>query len=126
MELLAQDLHQLREKAGEPLQSADQGNEPATGPTPLLRQGSAQPIASVLPRPAGNWTDGQLSPHEQIAADLREAIEVGKLRPGDVVPSVAALAGWYGVSVAMGQRAVKRLADEGRVTVRRGARTVVS
>lgn len=66
------------------------------------------------------------SPYRQIAAQLRARIDAGELAPGDTMPTVKELAAANGVSVGTAHRALALLADEGRVTVRRGVRAVVS
>lgn len=56
-------------------------------------------------------------PGERVAADLRRRIAAGEWEPGDVLPTVAALAGHYGVSKATITRMMRTLADEGLVRV---------
>ncbi|WP_267592805.1 GntR family transcriptional regulator [Carbonactinospora thermoautotrophica] len=64
--------------------------------------------------------------YRQIAANLRAAIEAGKLAPGDLLPTVVELGEWYGVSRSTAQRAMKLLADDRLIVLRRGARLVVA
>ncbi len=66
------------------------------------------------------------SPYRQIAAQLRARIDAGDLAPGDTMPTVKELASGNGVSVGTAHRALALLADEGRVTVSRAVRAVVT
>jgi GntR family transcriptional regulator len=63
---------------------------------------------------------------EQVAADLRQRIAGGQLRPGDRVPPERELARRHGVSRETAHAALERLAHEGLVTSggRRRGRTV--
>src|SRR5581483_3141072 len=70
--------------------------------------------------------DEPVSPYRQIAARLCERIDVGDLAPGDMLPTFKEIAAEHDVSYGTAQRAVGLLADEGRVTVSRGARAVVA
>jgi len=65
-------------------------------------------------------------PYRQIAAELRAGIAAGDLRPGDRVPSVRQIAQRWGVATATANRVMAVLRDEGLVTTRVGAGTVVS
>lgn len=56
-------------------------------------------------------------PGERVAADLRRRIAAGEWESGDVLPTVAALAGHYDVSKATITRMMRTLADEGLVRV---------
>jgi DNA-binding GntR family transcriptional regulator len=56
-------------------------------------------------------------PYLAVAAALRERLNEGEWRPGEQLPSAAQLAAEYGVSRTTAARAVRVLADEGRVTV---------
>jgi DNA-binding GntR family transcriptional regulator len=49
----------------------------------------------------------------------------GALKPGEMLPPLAELAGRYGVAFNTVQRAVNRLNSDGLVTVSRGRRAVV-
>ena len=65
---------------------------------------TAAPALSALPLPR---------PGERVEADLRRRIDAGEWRSGQALPSVAALAGHYGVSPGVVARVLKRLeADE--------------
>lgn len=66
------------------------------------------------------------SPYRAIASDLRAAIRVGALKPGDHLPTFSALAARYEVAFGTAQRAVALLKAEGLVTVKRGRRAVVA
>jgi DNA-binding GntR family transcriptional regulator len=52
----------------------------------------------------------------KIAADLRTAIQQGRLAHGDHMPTVDQLATWYGVVRSTAQRAITTLATEGLTT----------
>jgi len=56
-------------------------------------------------------------PYLAIADALRERLDEGEWLPGEQMPSATALASEYGVSRTTAARAVRVLADEGRVTV---------
>ena len=127
VEMLAQDLQQLREQAAVTSSGNSNGQEAPTGLSASFSRGIvAKSIDSILSRPAGPLDEGERSPYEQIAADLRAAIDTGKLEAGDVLPTVTELAQWYGVAQGTAQRAVKLLADDGRAVLRREARSVVA
>lgn len=64
-------------------------------------------------------------PYQRIAGDLRGAIACRALSAGERLPTVTQLAKDYHVSASTAHRAIKLLADEGLVAVRRGARAVV-
>jgi DNA-binding GntR family transcriptional regulator len=56
-------------------------------------------------------------PYQAIADALRERLDAGEWLPGEQLPSAAQLGEQYGVSRTTAARAVRVLADEGRVTV---------
>jgi DNA-binding GntR family transcriptional regulator len=58
--------------------------------------------------------------HQQIAADLRHQIESGELRPGDLLPSDAALVERYGVSRGTARQAFAALERAGLIEARHG------
>jgi len=62
---------------------------------------------------------------EQVAAGLRNAILAGRYRAGDALPSRQRMADALGVSEIVIRRAVQRLAREGVLNVRAGARAEV-
>jgi DNA-binding GntR family transcriptional regulator len=59
-------------------------------------------------------------PYLAVAALLRERLDAGDWLPGEQLPSVNALASEYKVSRSTAARAVRVLADEGRVSVVHG------
>lgn len=63
---------------------------------------------------------------DQMFDRLREAIASGRYRPGDILPSMNALAAGSGVSVNVPRRALARLAKAGLVTPRRGVGSCVT
>jgi DNA-binding GntR family transcriptional regulator len=56
-------------------------------------------------------------PYLTVAGALRERLDAGEWLPGEQVPSATELAAEYGVSRTTAARAVRVLAEEGRVTV---------
>lgn len=50
------------------------------------------------------------APYLRITADLRATIKCGALQPGDQLPTIADLAGRYGVAFGTAQRAIAELA----------------
>jgi GntR family histidine utilization transcriptional repressor len=67
-----------------------------------------------------------LPAYEQVKAFVKAQINQGVWRPGDAVPSEAALQQQFGVSRMTVNRAVKELAVEGLVTRVQGSGTVVA
>ena len=67
-----------------------------------------------------------LPAYEQVKAFVKASINSGAWRPGDAVPSEAALQAQFGVSRMTVNRAVKELAVEGLVTRVQGSGTVVA
>jgi GntR family transcriptional regulator len=63
--------------------------------------------------------------YRQIADDLREQISVGKLRPGDQLPTEPRLATAYGASRSTIRLAVRMLTTNGIVETRQGMGTFV-
>ncbi|WP_442791935.1 tyrosine-type recombinase/integrase [Micromonospora sp. NBC_01740] len=83
--------------------------------------------ARMPPRPvAPKQRTVASSPYQRIAAELREQIAAGRLRPGDPLPAVAALATAHSVSVGTAHRALAVLTAEGMVNVSRGRRATVA
>ena len=70
-------------------------------------------------------TETPADPYVQIADDVRGAIRIGVLKPGDQLPTIKDLSASYRVSSATAQRAVQLLKDEGLVEASRGRRAVV-
>ncbi|MEU2703110.1 winged helix-turn-helix domain-containing protein [Micromonospora aurantiaca (nom. illeg.)] len=66
------------------------------------------------------------SPYQSVAANLRQQITTGQLRPGDQLPAVPKLAAAHGISVGTAHRAVALLTAEGLVSVVRGRRATVA
>jgi GntR family transcriptional regulator len=56
-------------------------------------------------------------PYRAIADALRERLDAGEWLPGEQLPSASQIGAQYGVSRTTAARAVRVLADEGRVTV---------
>ncbi|MFC5268490.1 GntR family transcriptional regulator [Kribbella qitaiheensis] len=69
---------------------------------------------------------GQLAKHRQLAAAIRDAIDDGRLAPGEELPSEQDLRNATGMSRDSIRKSVQLLAGEGLVVVRHGARTKVS
>ncbi|MEU4776610.1 tyrosine-type recombinase/integrase [Micromonospora sp. NPDC023633] len=81
--------------------------------------------ARMPPRPvAPTQRTVASSPYQRIAAEVREQITAGRLRPGDQLPAVAELASTHGVSIGTAHRAVALLTAEGLVNVVRGRRAI--
>lgn len=64
--------------------------------------------------------------YQRIRSNIRETIESGRLRPGDVVPSERELAKIHDVSLMTARHALATLEHEGVVERRRGVGTFVS
>lgn len=71
-------------------------------------------------------TTTQLPAYEQVKAFVKQQIGSGAWRPGDPVPSEAALQQQFGLSRMTVNRAMKELAVEGLVTRVQGSGTVVA
>jgi GntR family histidine utilization transcriptional repressor len=71
-------------------------------------------------------TPAKLPAYQQVKAFVKAQITQGVWRPGDAVPSEAALQQQFGVSRMTINRAVKELAVEGLVTRVQGSGTVVA
>ena len=69
---------------------------------------------------------GPRPPYLAVADALRERIEAGEWLPGEALPSVTALSAEYGVSTSTAGRAIRVLADEGKVTTVKGWGVFVS
>jgi DNA-binding transcriptional regulator YhcF (GntR family)/gluconate kinase len=63
--------------------------------------------------------------HQQVARNLRNDIEAGVLRDGDVLPSTRELAERWGVSVFTISEAMKLLTDEGLITSKSRSKRIV-
>jgi GntR family transcriptional regulator len=58
--------------------------------------------------------------HEQVAAQIRDAVAEGEAQPGDRLPSARHLAAVTGVNTNTVLRAVRLLRDEGLLELRQG------
>jgi DNA-binding transcriptional regulator YhcF (GntR family) len=65
------------------------------------------------------------APYLRIAAEIRDRITRGDLRPGDRVPSTRQITQKWGVAMATATKVIAALRDEGVVEARPGAGTVV-
>ncbi|HEV8556153.1 MAG TPA: TetR/AcrR family transcriptional regulator C-terminal domain-containing protein [Actinophytocola sp.] len=65
------------------------------------------------------------APYQRIAAEIRDRITSGRLRPGDRIPSTRQISRDWGVAMATASKVIAALRDEGRVETRPGAGTVV-
>ena len=91
------------------------------------RRAAGTLAARMPPRPlAPTQRTVASSPYQTIAAQLREQIANGQLRPGDQLPAISKLAAAHGVSVGTAHRAVALLTAEGLVSVARGRRATVA
>jgi GntR family transcriptional regulator len=68
----------------------------------------------------------QLAMYQQLAARIREAIDDGRLAPGEKVPSEKKLMEATGMSREMVRDAIRELVNEGLVVKRQGAATLVA
>ncbi|MBR0644898.1 GntR family transcriptional regulator [Plastoroseomonas hellenica] len=64
--------------------------------------------------------------YHRIAGALRSGIASGRLRPGDRLPTIAALAAEYDVAPVTVRQALSVLADQGLVQARQGSGTYVA
>jgi len=64
--------------------------------------------------------------HEQVAGELRRAIEQGEAKPGERLPPARDLAAVLGVNTNTVLRALRVLRDEGLLEFRRGRGITVS
>jgi DNA-binding GntR family transcriptional regulator len=67
-----------------------------------------------------------LPPYKRIAAQIRERIRAGELRPGDRIPSVRTIIDTENVSSATATRVAAVLREEGLATSVPGVGTVVA
>ncbi|TCO50645.1 TetR/AcrR family transcriptional regulator C-terminal domain-containing protein [Actinocrispum wychmicini] len=65
------------------------------------------------------------APYLRIVAEIRERIAVGRLRPGEKIPSTRQITQEWGVAMATATKVISTLRDEGVVDTRPGAGTVV-
>jgi integrase len=85
---------------------------------------AATTMAGIIPRPIVA-PPAPRGPYEVIAAQLREQISAGELRPGDQLPPIVELAATHTVSVGTAHRAVDLLKREGLIEASRGRRATV-
>jgi hypothetical protein len=85
---------------------------------------AATTMAGIIPRPIVA-PPAPRGPYEVIAAELRQQISTGELRPGDQLPAIVDLAATHTVSVGSAHRAVDLLKREGLVEASRGKRATV-
>lgn len=85
---------------------------------------AAATIASIMPTPMP--VRRPRGPYELIAAQLRDDIETGRLKPGDELPTVVELTEAHGVAAGTAHRAIALLKDEGLIEVSRGRRARVA
>src|SRR4051812_47778547 len=84
--------------------------------------GSNRPtIATEVGRQMTDETGTQRTKAQQIADDLKAAIERGEYAPGARLPGENALATQYGVASLTARRALKILSTEGLIETKRGA-----
>jgi GntR family transcriptional regulator len=69
---------------------------------------------------------GPRPPYLVVADALRERLDGGEWLPGEALPSVSELAEAYGVSTSTAGRAIRVLADEGKLTTVKGWGTFVA
>jgi hypothetical protein len=84
-------------------------------------QQMAEIMPVVVPKPKA-----PRGPYESIAADIRDDITTGRLKPGDKIPTVVQLAAHYTVAAGTAHRAMAVLATEGLIEAARGKRAVVA
>ena len=65
-------------------------------------------------------------PFRQIAGELRDSIQAGRLKPGEHVPSVRAIVRDYNVAIATAQRALTLLRSEGFIEPQPGRGNAVT
>jgi integrase len=85
---------------------------------------AAATMAEIMPRPVPA-PRAPRGPYETIAADLRDDITSGRLKPGDQLPTVVEIAAKYTVAAGTAHRAMALLRAEGLIDVARGRRAVV-
>ena len=85
---------------------------------------AATTMAGIMPPPVAAPREAP-GPYDLIAAELRDQITSGQLRPGDQLPTIAALAARHAVAVGTAHRALNLLRQEGFIDVSRGRRATV-
>jgi len=71
-------------------------------------------------------TQAKIPQYKRLAAQMREHIRAGDLKPGDRLPSWAQMRRDYGVNIVTIERAQKELAAEGLLVTRQGSGTFVA
>ena len=74
----------------------------------------------------GNVSRKPEIPYLAVVSALRERLDAGEWLPGEQMPSTTVLAAEYKVSRTTAARALRVLADEGRVTIVRNWGTFVA
>lgn len=90
------------------------------------RDAESPDARSVADMPTRQPLDGSGSLKDQVARNLRNAIEAGVLRDGEVLPSTRDLATEWEVSVFTINEAMQLLADEGLITAKSRSMRVVT
>jgi hypothetical protein len=85
---------------------------------------AATTMAGIMPAPVAAPRPPR-GPYEVIAAELRDQIVTGRLRPGDQLPTITKLATRHGVAVGTVHRAMDLLGADGLIDASRGRRSVV-
>jgi GntR family transcriptional regulator / MocR family aminotransferase len=95
-----------------------------TEPRPSVRAYDSVTMSATLPVELDRESSEPL--YRQIASFVRGAIDAGRLRPGQRIPSVRALAGQLGVGRLTVATAYEELAAEGYLVGRMGFGTIVA
>src|SRR6185437_3468208 len=66
------------------------------------------------------------SPYQLIAAQMRNRIVAGELKPGQPLPSLKEIMREHGCSMGTAHRAIALLAEDGLIITRRGFRAIVA
>jgi GntR family transcriptional regulator len=92
----------------------------------LQRRGKYLPELPNISSDAQKLGDLSLPLYEIVKRQITEAIMLGKLEPGSVLPSEVALSQTYGVAVGTIRRALMDLTNDGLLSRRRKTGTVVT
>jgi integrase len=87
-------------------------------------QRAAKTMAGIMPQPVATPAPPR-GPYEAIAAELRDGIASGRLKPGEQLPTLAQLGEMHQVSEATAHRALTVLRREGLIDAARGRRTTI-
>jgi len=85
---------------------------------------AATTMAGIMPPPIAAPREPR-GPYEVIAAELREQIASGQLRPGDQLPTIVDLAARHAVAVGTVHRALDLLREQALIQASRGRRATV-